>query len=146
MRRSPRLPILALAALWTLGCDASVMVQGRVYRWVNPPAWARGRVLINAPESRLPSHIEPLPGAKVTLYFSAEGARLLDPKDRSWRDTVTSESDGSFMVDGACAGGTYDMAVTVEHEGCLPLAQRFPYDFEHPDYEMAILLVCPQIK
>ena len=80
------------------------------------------------------------------LYRSEDGARLLDPKGRSWRSEETSEADGGFTAGGACAGGTYDMAVTVQHEGCLPLAQSFPYNFEHPDYEMAILLVCPQAK
>jgi hypothetical protein len=144
VRRS--LYLLAPAALLAFGCDAEVMVQGRVYRRIDPPASARGQVLIDAPQSRLPPHIEPLAGAKVTLYFSAEGARLLDPKDRAWNDPEVSEADGSFTADGACAGGTYEMALTVQREGCLPLVQRFTYRYEHPDYEMAVLLVCPQVK
>jgi hypothetical protein len=131
-----------LVALWTFGCDASVEVQGKVYRWVDPPASARSQILINAPESRLPSKIEPLAGAKLAFYFSEDGARRLDPKDRSWGDRVTSEADGGFTAGNACAGGSYEMAVTVQREGCQPVAQRFPYKQEHPEYEMAILLVC----
>jgi hypothetical protein len=144
VRRS--LYLLAPAALLAFGCDAEVMVQGRVYRRIDPPASVRGEVLINAPQSHLPPNIEPLAGAKVTLYRSEDGARRLDPKERAWNDAEVSEADGSFTAGGACAGGTYEMAVTVQREGCLPLVQRFTYRYEHPDYEMAILLVCPQTK
>jgi len=133
------LPVVALLAF---GCDASVEVRGRVYRWIDPPASVRGQVLINAPESGLPSRVEPLAGAKVMLYRSEDGARRLDPKERAWRDREVSAADGSFTAGGACAGGSYDMAVTVQREGCLPLVRRFPYRYEHPEYEMAILLVC----
>jgi len=138
-----RFIVLALAAIGAVGCDASVEVHGRVYRWVDPPPSAHGQVLIDAPESGLPSKVEPLPGARLAFYFSEDGARRLDPKDRSWGDRVTSEADGGFTAGNACAGGSYDMAVTVSREGCQPLAQRFPYKDEHPEHEMAIVMVCP---
>jgi hypothetical protein len=141
-----RLAALGLLATVAIGCDASVEVQGKVYRWVDPPASARSQVLINAPESRLPSKIEPLSGAKLVFYFSEDGARRLDPKDRAWSDRVTSEADGSFTAGNACAGGSYEMAVTAQREGCQPVAQRFPYSYEHSEYEMAILLVCPDAQ
>jgi hypothetical protein len=144
--KSLRFATLALAAAGALGCDASVEVHGRVYRWVDSPVSARGQVLIDAPESRLPSKVEPLAGAKLAFYFSEDGARRLDPKDRAWGDRVTSELDGGFTAGNACAPGSYEMAVTVQHDGCLPLVQRFPYEDEHPEHEMAILLVCPGIQ
>lgn len=143
---SLRVLALVLAGVGALGCDASVEVHGRVYRWVDPPASARGQVLIDTPESRLPAHVEPLAGARIVFYFSEDGARRMDPQDRSWGDRVTSEADGSFTAGNACAGGDYDMAVTVSREGCQPLAQRFSYQDEHPEYEMAVVLVCPGFR
>ena len=140
------LGLITFASLLALGCDASVEVRGRVYRWVDPPASVRGQILIDAPRFHVPSKAEPLAGAKVTLFYSEDGARRLDPAERYWRDWETTAADGGFEADGACAGGSYEMAVTVEREGCLPLAQRFFYRDDHPDHEAVVLLVCPGPK
>jgi hypothetical protein len=128
-------------ALFSSACDGSIFVEGRVYRWEKPPVSARSVALVDS-SAPLPPNLQPLAGAQVTIYHSPEYAHRTDETARLWRSAATSESDGSFDTGGACAPGSYDMAVGVTHEGCEPVLQTFRHSARWPDTEMTIILVC----
>jgi hypothetical protein len=138
---SLRWATLALAALVSVACDGSISVQGGVYRWVNPPATARSVAIVDS-SAPIPANVEPLAGAKVTIYHSPEYAHQTDETAILSRSTATSDPGGSFLADGVCGPGSYEMAVGVTHDHCQPVLQTFRHQARHPEHEMTIILVC----
>jgi hypothetical protein len=139
--RRLRWAALALAALASAACDGMISVRGDVYRWVNPPTTARSMAIVDG-SAPVPANVEPLAGAKVTIYHSPEYAHQTDETALLWRSTATSDPGGSFMTGGTCAPGSYDMAVGATHDHCQPVLQTFRHRARKPEHEMTIILVC----
>jgi hypothetical protein len=135
---------LALAALWTFGCDGYIAARGRVYRLVDPSASARGEIVVDRPDFQLPTNVEPVEGAEVTIYHDPAYAHRDDEEARLWRIKKTSGPDGSFSLGSTGALGAYDIAVGVTREGCQSLLQTFRHG--RREHEMTVLLVCAPIS
>ncbi len=133
--------VVAIASLAAAACDGFVSVDGRVYRLPVKSSGDRSMVIGDdaLPD---PDDLEPLPGAEITLYHSPEDAKRSAETARRWRSSTVSASDGTFSTGGACAPGSYEMALGVEHEGCETVLHPFHHSARDPEHKIVVILAC----